>query len=96
MNRETDGIDFLEKLLNNLQNAQGMTLLGEEMQVGTRLAETTEGSETNRFIELSQQSSSKEEFKEKITDEGLDNLEDIGERVTDELLERAIEDIFGK
>ena len=86
-----DGAEYLEDLSSNILKLANVSILGEDLQMGTRLSKTNKGARTNARIEASQKH---EAFDESETAE--DELDDVDDDVTNELLFRAIEDIFGK
>jgi hypothetical protein len=86
MNNDTD---FLDNIIKNLKKFSHLGKLGEEMQQGTRLAKTDKGARTNARIEAAQKNQGFNETK--TSKEELDQVE---KDITDELLKRAVNDIF--
>lgn len=84
-----DDIKFLDNLIKNLKKFSHLGKLGEEMQQGTRLAKTDRGARTNARIEAAQK---KQGFDETKTSK--EELSQVENDVTDELLKRAVNDIF--
>jgi len=89
MNIDEDISEFIDNLTAKLVKYQGETELGGEMQTGIRLSKTDRGARTNARIEASQK---KELFDESETT--IEELEDVEDDITNELLSRAIKDIF--
>jgi len=91
MNIDEDISKYLDDLASKLTKYQGETELGQEMQTGIRLSKTDRGARTNARIESAQR---KIPFDESKTTEK--ELKDVEDDITNELLSRAIKDIFGK
>jgi hypothetical protein len=91
MGNSQDGVEYLEDLSKDILKLASISILGEDLQIGTRLSKTDKGARTNARIEASQKH---EAFDETGTAE--DELDDVDNDVTNELLFRAIENIFGK
>jgi hypothetical protein len=91
MDINEDIFEYLDDLASKLIDYQGETELGQEMQTGIRLSKTDRGARTNARIEASQK---KESFNEAETT--IEELEDVEDDITNELLSRAIKDIFGE
>ena len=89
MNKKDNDLDFFDKLTSNLSKFAHLGQLGEEMQSGTRLSKTDEGARTNARIEASQKGQS---FNESETSQ--EELKNAEGNIVDELLNRAINDIF--
>jgi hypothetical protein len=90
MNQDQDGIEYLEELSSKINKYQGVSELGEELQVGIRLSKTNKGARTNARIESAQK---KEPFDETETIE--EELMDVEDDITGELINRMLTDIFG-
>jgi len=88
---EQDGIEYLEDLSSRLVKFKNIGQLGEELQKGTRLSKTNKGARTNARIEASQK---EEGFNETLTPE--EELKNVDNDITNELLNRAIENLFGE
>jgi len=86
-----DAPEYLEELSSKLDKYKGGKELGEEMQIGIRLSKTDRGARTNARIESAQRH---EPFDESETAE--DELDEVDNDIMNELINRAIEDIFGK
>jgi len=91
MDNNQDGIDYLQDLSKNLAKFSSVIMLGDGLQKGTRLSKTASGARTNARIEAAQK---REPFIE--TETSLKELSNVTNDITNELLNRAIEDIFGK
>jgi hypothetical protein len=90
MNNEQDGLEYLEGLIKRLDNFTDKKL-GDDLQIGTRLSKTDRGARTNARIEASQK---KQPFDETETAE--DELDEVDNDITNELLFRELENLFGK
>ena len=90
MNNDQTGEDYLSELISKLERFDDKEL-GEDLQVGTRLSKTDRGARTNARIESAQK---KQSFDE--TDTEQDELDEVDDDVTNELLSREIENLFGK
>jgi hypothetical protein len=82
---------YIDDFAKRLESFGKNELLGEELQMGTRLSKTDKGARTNARIEASQKH---EGFDETLTSE--DELDEVSNDVTDELLKRALEKLFGE
>ena len=89
MSKEKEADIYMDDLSNRLANISNKQLLGEELQMGIRLSKTGRGARTNARIEASQKH---EAFDETETEE--DELNDVENDITDELLTRALEKLF--
>lgn len=89
MDNFQETIDYFKNISLKLTKLAGIQLLGEEMQKGTRLSKTDRGARTNARIEQAQKN---EGFDETGITE--DELNDVGDDITDELFNRSIEDVF--
>lgn len=88
-NKEFD--TYIDDLISKLERLPEVQVLGEEMQMGTRLAKTARGARTNARIEASQK---KETFDETGIEQ--DELDEVENDVTNELFNRALENLFGE
>ena len=86
-----DAAQYLEELASKISRYSRGKDLGDEMQSGIRLAKTDKEARTNARIEAAQK---KEVFDESLTPK--DELENINNDIMNELINRAIEDIFGE
>lgn len=91
MSNEQDGLEYLEDFTKRLGKFDNIYELGEDFQTGIRLSKTDKGARTNARIEASQK---KEGFDESET--AGDELDEVDNDVTNELLNRALENLFGK
>ncbi len=82
---------YFDNLIARLSQMPESQLLGEELQMVTRLSKTDRGARTNARILASQR---KEAFDESETAE--DELNEIDNDVTNELLNRTLEKLFGE
>ena len=87
MEKEAD--IYIDELINRLATMPDEQPLGEDMQQGIRLSKTARGARTNARIEAAQKH---EGFDETETAE--DELIDVDDDVTEELLNRALEKLF--
>lgn len=91
MDKEQDGADYLDDFISGLRKFDNIDVLGEDLQMGIRLSKTSRGARTNARIEASQKN---EGFDETETEE--DELGDVEDDVTNELLNMALENLFGE
>jgi len=89
-NNQNCNADFLSNLSANLNHLSSINELGKDFQSAkVRLSKTDKGARTNARIEASQKG---EGFNENET--SAEELSEVGNDITDELLNRAIEDLF--
>lgn len=91
MSKEQEADTYLDDFISKLERLPASYVLGEEMQSGTRLSKTDRGARTNARIESAQKG---ESFDETGVDE--EELEDAADDITDELLNRTLENLFGE
>ena len=91
MAEEQEADVYLDDLAKKLAGMSDAILLGEEMQQGIRLSQTNRGARTNARIEAAQKH---EGFDE--TGIAEDELNDVDDDITNELLTRALEELFGE
>ncbi len=91
MGKEQDGAEYLDDFVSSLAKFKTIDLLGEDLQTGIRLSQTARGARTNARIKASQ---AKEGFDETETAE--DELNDVEDDITNELLNIALENLFGE
>lgn len=89
MDNYQDTIDFLRKLSSKIKKLKNVQLLGKKLQTGTRLYKTDRGARTGGRIEAAQKN---EPFDETGTTK--EELANVKRDITNELLNREIEDIF--
>lgn len=92
MDKDGDIFEYLDKVKEGLLKYSDEEVgLGQELQQRIKLSKTDEGARTNARILAAQK---QEGFNEKgVAKKELDN---VGESITNELLERVINDIFGE
>ena len=86
-----DASIYFNDLIAKLSKMPETQILGEDLQMGTRLSKTSRGARTNARIEASQKHKG---FNEAETAE--DELDEVDDDVTNELLDRALENLFGE
>lgn len=91
MANKQDGIEYFEELCKKMIGLTDITELGKDMENRTRLSKTNKGARTNARIEASQK---QQPFNEKGVSQ--EELEAVDEDITNELLNRALEKLFGE
>jgi len=91
MAEEQEADVYLDELSKKLMGLSDMMLLGEDMQQGIRLSQTNRGARTNARIEAAQKREGCDE-----TETAEDELNDVDDDITNELLTRALEELFGE
>lgn len=89
MGKNEEADKYLDGLISKLNNFPQDEMLGEELQMGTRLSKTDRGARTNARIEASQKN---EPFDETMTEQ--DELDDVEDDIMNELFNRAVENLF--